>query len=435
MVGFAGRRSSRRAYLGVSLGLGAIAATAGSITYDRRETRIPLYSGTVVVGAQGSITEIPAEDHSLPSGTRVIVRGSRAAQEEERWMEAGSVPVVPELGSTTMFRDALLDLRTLTLSYGVTVAGWTPQWRYVWPRDSALVASAFARTGHITEAKSLLSFLEARQSLSGVFDARYLPDGSGVPDGRGVQLDGSGWALWGLSQVAERLSKNRRSALITEHRPLLDRSVAAIMAATRNGEQLPPPSSDYWEVKEHATTLATCALFIAGLLSASKLFEYSGEDDTSRQSAEAATKLLNITLAKFSPDGFPRRVNGKATSVDLGLAFLLAPFNTEIQPDLYSRWARARDHLNRPAGGLAPGGSWKNDGISWTTSTSIAAVVAAGCQDRRESVARLRWIDQHRTSQGSISEKVLFDGSPAAVAPLAWSAAAVLIAADELSRY
>ena len=40
----------------------------------------------------------------------------------------------------------------------------------------------------------------------------------------------------------------------------------------------------------------------------------------------------------------------------------------------------------------------------------------------------LSWLGAHRTDAGSFSEKVLHDGRPAAVAPLAWTASLVAIA-------
>src|SRR3712207_8928684 len=62
-------------------------------------------------------------------------------------------------------------------------------------RFRSFAAVAFARTGHLDDADATLAFLGRVQPASGVFQARYLPDGSGVPDGRGTQLDGVGWAL------------------------------------------------------------------------------------------------------------------------------------------------------------------------------------------------------------------------------------------------
>ena len=48
-------------------------------------------------------------------------------------------------------------------------------------------------------------------------------------------------------------------------------------------------------------------------------------------------------------------------------------------------------------------------------------------------MAWLDWLDRHRTPAGSFPEKVLADGRPASVAPLAWTAAAVLLTADTLA--
>jgi GH15 family glucan-1,4-alpha-glucosidase len=44
----------------------------------------------------------------------------------------------------------------------------------------------------------------------------------------------------------------------------------------------------------------------------------------------------------------------------------------------------------------------------------------------------LDWLDAHRTRWGSLPEKVLADGAPAGPAPLAWTAALVVLTAAEL---
>ena len=90
--------------------------------------------------------------------------------------------------------------------------------------------------------------------------------------------------------------------------------------------------------------------------------------------------------------------------------------------------------MGRPAGGVAPGESWKNDGISWTPETALfaAAWAATGHRSRAESL--LGWLGDHRTDAGSFPEKVLHDGRPAAVAPVSWTAALVVIARHELVR-
>jgi hypothetical protein len=130
------------------------------------------------------------------------------ARGQAAWLAAGTVPQVSGLDSD-MVAMALLDLHVLSRPYGVPVAGWSNPWRYVWPRDSALVASALARTRHTADAERIVGFLQQVQPESGLFQARYLPDGSGVPDARGVELDGLGWALWATAQVAAELPKGR----------------------------------------------------------------------------------------------------------------------------------------------------------------------------------------------------------------------------------
>ncbi|HET9872773.1 MAG TPA: glycoside hydrolase family 15 protein [Propionibacteriaceae bacterium] len=410
----------------------------GSYVVDQRRAVVPLYAGTVAVGAGGIAVEVPDEPDLLLPGTRVLRSApdaARLAAEQRRWLAAGSVPSVPELGNTTLLRDALLDLRVLASEHGVAVAGWSQPWHYVWPRDAALVAAALARTGHNDDAEQVISFLQRVQPQSGHFHARYLPDGSGIPDSRGVQLDGLGWALWGMREVAGRLPASDRGTFVRRHWQLLDRSSKAIPSVLDPRTGLPPASPDYWEVAEDEPTLATAAVLHAGLRSAATLYRYLAADTAATTAAQAADELAESIEVTFAADGYPRTAGGPADSADLGVAFLLPPFvdrgarfDRAVQV-----WLDSAGPMARQAGGLAPGGSWRDDGVSWTTATSSRAMTAASLGRRDEAVAWLRWLDEHRTRQGSIPEKVLYDGKPASVAPLAWAAAAVLIGASEIS--
>ena len=128
-----------------------------------------------------------------------------------------------------------------------------------------------ARTGHLAEARRILNFLSAAQPASGKFQARYRPDGSGPPDDRGLQLDGSGWAVWALDQVASQLpSEDDRRQLAADFGVLLDRSVDAILVSIGNGASA-SASADYWETPERKVTLATCSVLLTGLRSAERL--------------------------------------------------------------------------------------------------------------------------------------------------------------------
>jgi glucoamylase len=389
----------------------------------------PVRMAGIQLGADGQVREASIAYRSPP-----LMAVSGRVDQQQEWLGAGRIPTVPELGSTTLVSDALVDLDTLARPYGVAVAGWAPAWRYVWPRDAAFVASALARTGHPGDAERNLAFLQRVQPESGLFEARYLPDGSGVPDGRGHQQDGTGWSLWALQQVASQVADgDERTELIDRYRRLLDRSSEASLrlAATRSG--LPPASADYWEVKESRLTLSTAAILLTGLRSSADLHRQIARPAKAAELDAAADRVQQAMLAAFGPDGFPRRHGGSARSADLGTSFLLAPFAGVSDASIDKAWAGAPIRMRRPAGGLAPGGSWRNDGISWTPTTSTYAVAAA-CRDRASALHWLGWLDQHRTDQGALPEKVLRNGSPASVAPLAWTAAAVVIAVDELER-
>ncbi len=430
-------RQPRSRLLGL-LALVVVVGLCGSgFVSDRFAQPLSLHADTVALGPQGRVVEVTGDAPGiLVPGTRVLAGtpdSARLAAEQRAWLAAGTVPVVTELADSTMVRDALLDLNVLSRTDGVPVAGWSGPWRYVWPRDSALVAAAYARTGHLADAERVLTFLGRVQPTSGVFQARYLPDASGVPDDRGDQLDGTGWALWATAQVAAAVPAPDRAGFWARHRGLVDRSSTAALGLLARPSGLPPVSADYWEVWEYRPTLATAALLRAGLEAACTL--YTGRDERRAAAVCAAAVRLGATItARFGPAGYPRHLGGSPDSVDLGVDFLLPPFADVVNPGARAAWTAAPRWMTRPAGGLAPGGSWRPDGISWTTSTSTYALTAAALGDRITAVSWLRWLDAHRTTAGSLPEKVGPTGQPGAVAPLTWTAAAVVLAAADLQR-
>jgi glucoamylase len=409
-------------------------SSSSLLAHRNLDTTIPLHAAAVALGPGGDLVEVAAADAVVP-GSRVLAGMPDSldlAREQAAWLAAGSVPHVNGLDGD-MVATALLDLHVLSRPYGVPVAGWSHAWRYVWPRDSALVVSALARTGHLTDAERIVTFLQRVQPESGLFQARYLADGSGVPDARGVELDGVGWALWATGQLAAELSGGQRAAFVHRHRMLLDRSTQAALRSINNPSALPPPSIDYWEVKESRLTLATAAVLCAGLEAGAELYRILGDVPAADHAAAGARRLRAAITTHFGRNGYPRHLGGRSHSTDLGVDFLLPPVGSSIDQAVMRAWEHAPLNMSRPAGGLAPGGSWRRDGVSWTNATGSRAMTAAFLGQRDEALARLRWLDQHRTAAGSLPEKVLSDGQPAAVSPLAWTAATVVIAADQLA--
>lgn len=427
------------------------AAVAGAAT---AWAQIPLYQETVTLLPDGSRAEVrTGTDPTFLPGTRVLdpaaatlaraVGASSAATVEARgqagaaevadaqraWVASGTVP-----GTGTayepMSRAALLDLRTLLLPGGAAVAGWSERWRYVWPRDAAFVAVALARTGHVDDALDVLAFLDGVQADDGSFEARYRPDGSGPPDDRGVQTDGTGWALWAAGLVVAEIEDPVQAAAAADRlRPLVVRSVGhATTLVARTG--LPPASPDYWEVPETSLTLGTVVPLVAGLQQAERLLRTTGDPALAETAARAALRSQVATVRAFGSSGYARYAAGG--HADAATAFLLAPFLQRPAPGAHDAWLASAPAMLRPASGLAPGAGWRDDGVSWTPQTSLYAWVAAENGEPELARGWLDFLDAHRTTAGSIPEKVLADGSPAAVAPLAWSAACVLLALDAL---
>ena len=366
-----------------------------------------------------------------PDASAQVVRAlEAAAAEANAWLNGGVVPGA-DGPYEAMARGALLDLRALTGPDGALVAAQYPRWAYAWPRDNSFSAVAFARTGHLDEATAILNFLDRAQGPNGSFEARYLLDGSGPPDDRAPQTDGTGWTLWALGQVVDAAPEAERAAILSQFAGLLDRSTSFALAQMDNPGSLPAPSPDYWEVRERALTLGTAAPLLAGLESAAHLYELASAHDGAAgsgladEAADGALRLRAAIEATFGPRGYPRHATGGKR--DTATAFIMAPFVSEPLVGAAEAWLASIPGMERPAGGLAPGGSWKSDGISWTPETAIYALSAAHQGDVERARGWLTWLDGHRTASGALPEKVLADGSPAAVAPLAWTNAVVLL--------
>jgi glucoamylase len=324
-----------------------------------------------------------------------------------------------------MVRFAMIDLRQLSRGNGAVAAGAAARWGYAWPRDMAFVAVAMARTGHRADALRMLSFLQGVQSVDGGFEARYRLDGSGPPDDRPRQSDGSGWALWAMGELLRAETTRPGAADLRALQPMLDRSTSYALGLVDNGRRLPPLSPDYWEVPVARTTLGTVAPTLAGLQASARLYDALGRRHEADRSRAAAQRLKGELRRAFATDGYQRF--GRYGGRDAAVTFLMPPFADTPDPDVVRAWEQYQREALRPAGGLAPGAQWKKDGASWTPETAMVAYTAA--ESGRPEVAQhwLDWLQAHVTTWGSLPEKVLSDGSPSGPAPLAWSAAGVVL--------
>ncbi|GAA4973302.1 glycoside hydrolase family 15 [Kineococcus glutinatus] len=348
---------------------------------------------------------------------------------EARWLAAGSLPGAGGPWAD-MVRWALLDLRQLQQG-GAFLAGPAARWRFSWPRDAAFAAAALSRTGHRPEALAALAFFTRVQRPDGGFEARYRPDGS-LPDGRRAQDDGVGWLLWARAELAADAPAATAADLRpgTALRGLLDGCVRSVLTLTGEGRRLPPVSPDYWERGERRLPLGAAARLLAGLRAAARLHALLGEPAAPLRAA--ADRLEDRVRDAFGPEGYQRYA--RAGGRDAATCFLLPPFAAAAGEEVVEAWEGYQREAVRPAGGLAPGAGWKQDGISWTPEVGLVALTAAAT-GRGEVAGRwLTWLDAHRVPWGSLPEKVLPDGAPAGPAPLGWTAACVVLAVDALDR-
>lgn len=439
-------------------------ASGGALVWQGSHRQVLLHQEAVTVDAWGELVEVApgrSADGWLPLSTdpetvplEVSVLAAREAG-VQAWLASGWVPD-PADPHAAMVRTALRDVHTLTApggaAPGAVLAGASPAWRFVWPRDASCVAVALARTGHQQDALDTLLLLQELQADDGSLQARYLPAGDGgVPDDRPAQEDGPGWVLWAAAEAIESGMPSGGSAASTPQArrgsgasaasqrevaaqltPLVVRSAGRLLERIDPATGLPRPSPDYWERPEEHLTLGIAATSLMGLEAAAELHARGLVPDMAwldggvdpAALAPAAAGLRARIEADFGP-GFPRHVGGRP---DAAVTLLLPPFVDEPVRGADAARLRSQAAQARPAGGVAPGAGWRNDGVSWTPQTALQAVAAAHNAHPEEAARWVTWLDEHRTDAGALPEKVLHDGDPAAVAPLAWTAALVVLA-------
>ncbi|GAA1614258.1 MULTISPECIES: glucoamylase [Kribbella] len=326
-----------------------------------------------------------------------------------------------------MIRHALSDLDALTLPNGATLAGENGPWRYVWPRDASFVAVARCAIGEYDKALAELAFLNRVRPAKGRWEARYTETGARVGDGRTPQLDGSGWVLWAtwFCRAGDKYwDMVRQSA---------DEIVAEL-----GPDGLPSPSPDYWERPERELTLGTVAPLLTGLRAAAGIATSLHHSPEAARWWTAAEKLSAATDRVFGPD-YPRTPAQATSFVEPGLApvslqggrdaivTVLGPPFAPARPVVSTAIDTTYGVLTQPNGGVTPGEDWRADGVSWTPQTALFALSAAARGDQDTANALLTWLDHHRTRTGALPEKVNRDLHPAGEAPLAWTAALVVL--------
>ncbi len=315
--------------------------------------------------------------------TEAIV--ARAAAADRAWL-AGAKPLGD--GAPAWARSAygrsLLTLRALTdRRSGAVAAGARDGWAYVWPRDAATVAIAYAAAGYGTEARRVAGFL-AGLDLEAA--ARFHADGSAV-EGRAAQGDAAGW-------------------------------IGA--AARAAGLPAPAPTSARHDRADYQEGMP--GSYLANAIAAGR------------------------PLASFeAAGGLVRTAADPASGLDSAAAWAVRPFpRPPLFPAIRQTLLRLLASGSRY--GITPGSAWPGSD-PWTAPTTWSAWALAALSgrarragepaeagaDRRAALRLLAGLRRAATPAGDLPERVdARTGVPRSTTPLAWSHAFAILALREL---
>ena len=290
-----------------------------------------------------------------------------------------------------MYARSLLVLRALTdAENGAIAAGARDGWAYVWPRDAAASAIAYAAAGYRPEAELSTRFL---LGLGLEQAARFHGDGSPV-SGRSAQGDAIGWVA-AASRAAGLIGSARQAAriLTSDPVPWSDRA-------------------DYWE-GEPGDYLANAISARADVSEFSRHIWGENSDTPWRPG-----------LVRVSGD--------PESGLDPAAAWAVRPFP---QPRRYSA---VRATLKRLVAqgtpyGITPGEGWSGGDDPWSAPTAWTAWSLAALGERRQALRLMQALWRSATPAGDLPERVDAEtGIPRSTTPLAWSHAFAILTLREL---
>lgn len=311
----------------------------------------------------------------------VVVRrigGPNAVRADRRWLaRARPLGARAPQWALAMYERSLLALRALSdRRTGAVVAGAREGWAYVWPRDAAVVALAFAAAGYKPEAQRVARFLT---DLDLNAAARFQGNGAPVP-GRDAQGDAAGWV-----GAAARIAGLRRS----------------------------PPFDWRWRDRTDYQE--------------GDADDYLGNAIASDLSADQISRLFG------SRDGLGRTQGDPDSGLDSAAAWAVRPFP---RPALCRAARRTLLRLvaeSESRFGILPSQNWHGGEDPWTAPTAWTAWSLAALDERRAALRLMGDLRRAATPLGLLPERVDADtGLPASTTPLAWSHAFAILAIREL---
>lgn len=338
----------------------------------------------IVVDSDGSTVRLRqnAAGEVVTRDPRVL---AKAAASDRRWLaRARPLGEAAPKWAQQMYRRSLLVLRALTdRRTGAVAAGARDSWTYVWPRDAAAAAIAYAAAGYQPDAELVTRFL---LGLGLEEAARFHGDGTPVP-GRAAQGDAIGWVA-AASQAAGVIGSARHAARILA-----------------GGQSIPwRDRADYWE-GEPGDYLGNAIASADG-------------SKTSVYGVKSARRLV-------------RQLGDPDSGLDSAAAWAVRPFS---QPRLYPAVRETLGHLtaDHTRFGITPGEDWPGND-PWSAPTAWTAWSLAALGERRQALQLMNALRRSATPAGDLPERVdARTGVPRSTTPLAWSHAFAILALREL---
>ena len=331
---------------------------------------------------------------------------------------------------------------------------------YVWPRDGAMAALAFANAGFPDVSALFFSFCNKVINDEGFFDHKYLPDGSigstwhALIDSSGksqlpIQEDETASVLYALWKYYE---KSGNIEFVSKVYDRLVIKAADFLMSYRDPEtHLPKPSFDEWEEKVGvftSTVASVCAALKAASNFAKVFYDGTRRDmllQASNETKEAMIKnLYDPTLGRFIKGISPK--GEKDVTYDSSISTIFAYEVLDAKDD------KVRNTMNSLAntlsvktnvGGLA---RYKNDqfrrisiqtpGNPWFISTLRLArwhiAKSTTLAEIAPALDLFRWTTKNALDSGILAEQLNpYNGDPISATPLLWSHSEFVLAVTE----
>jgi glucoamylase len=322
-----------------------------------------------------------------------------------------------------MYRRSLLVLFALTDDEnGAVAAGARDGWAYVWPRDAATAALAYAAAGLRPDARRAARFLDGLPLGKA---ARFEDSGAPVP-GRGPQGDAAGWVA--AADRAAFPARSRPRAAGTAARAALPDRRPKVAGAWRNLPDYQEGAPGNYLGNALAATWAAQHP-VASVVPTGSAAPTAGT--TGPEGADGAPRLGALG-AFVTPRGLVRVAGHPASGLDSAAAWAVRPF---AAPALYPAARRTLLRLARQGTrfGITPGEGWTGGEDPWTAPTAASVWALAALGERTAALRLLGDLRRAATPAGDLPERVdASSGIPRSTTPLAWTHGFAILALQQL---